>query len=82
MDALADLLAGVRARSAAFCRTVLEPPWALRIADGARLALVTTVRRHAWIVRPARSGAATVSPAPMSRVVRTRCGSTRARSRS
>ncbi|MBB3052335.1 AraC-like DNA-binding protein [Prauserella isguenensis] len=50
MDALADLLAGVRARSAAFCRTVLEPPWALRIADGARLALVTTVRGHAWLV--------------------------------
>ncbi|GAA1204507.1 AraC family transcriptional regulator [Prauserella alba] len=50
MDALADLLAGVRARSAAFCRSVLEPPWALRIADGARLALVTVTRGHAWLV--------------------------------
>lgn len=50
MDALADLLAGVRARSAAFCRTVLEPPWALRIADGSRLALVTVTRGHAWLV--------------------------------
>ncbi|KMS65962.1 AraC family transcriptional regulator [Prauserella rugosa] len=57
MDALADVLAGVRARSAAFCRTVLEPPWALRIDDGARLALVTMVRGHAWIVPDAGSGA-------------------------
>ncbi|MQA00058.1 MAG: helix-turn-helix domain-containing protein [Dehalococcoidia bacterium] len=50
MDPLADLLDGVRARTAAFCRAVLEPPWALRIADGAALALVTTLRGHAWIV--------------------------------
>ncbi|MQA03469.1 MAG: helix-turn-helix domain-containing protein [Streptosporangiales bacterium] len=50
MDALADLLDGVRARSAAFCRAVLEPPWALRIADGAMLALATSLRGHAWIV--------------------------------
>ncbi|WP_026875130.1 AraC family transcriptional regulator [Jiangella gansuensis] len=50
MDALADLLDGVRARSAAFCRVVLEPPWALRIADGAPLALAAALRGHAWIV--------------------------------
>lgn len=50
MDPLADLLEGVRARSAAFCRAILEPPWALRIADGAALALATTLRGHAWIV--------------------------------
>lgn len=50
MDALADLLTGVHARSAAFCQTILEPPWSLRIADGAPLALATTVRGHAWIV--------------------------------
>lgn len=47
---LADLLDGVHARSAAFCRAVLEPPWSLRIADGARLALAATVHGHAWIV--------------------------------
>ncbi|TYB71400.1 AraC family transcriptional regulator [Nonomuraea sp. PA05] len=50
MDPLADLLDGVRARSAEFCRAVLEPPWALRIADGAMLTLATALRGHAWIV--------------------------------
>ena len=50
MDALADLLSGARAHSAAFCRTVLEPSWALRIADQAPLALATVLRGHAWIV--------------------------------
>ncbi len=50
VDALADLLDGVRARSAAFCQAILEPPWSLRIADGARLALATALCGHAWIV--------------------------------
>jgi AraC-like DNA-binding protein len=50
MDALADLLDRVRARSAAFCQVVLEPPWALRIAEDAPLALVTAPHGHAWIV--------------------------------
>ena len=50
MDALGDVLDGVRARSASFCRVELWPPWALRIADQAPLALVTTVRGDAWIV--------------------------------
>ncbi|GAB1822801.1 AraC family transcriptional regulator [Herbidospora sp. RD11066] len=50
MDPLADLLQGVRAHSAAFCKAILQPPWALRIADGARLALASALRGHAWIV--------------------------------
>ena len=50
VDPLADLLVGVRARSTAFCQAILDPPWALRIADGAALALATTLRGHAWIV--------------------------------
>ncbi|MEV0581473.1 AraC family transcriptional regulator [Nonomuraea sp. NPDC050310] len=50
MDPLADLLDGVRARSAAFCQAVLEPPWSLRIADEAALALATVLRGHAWVV--------------------------------
>ncbi|WP_214105364.1 AraC family transcriptional regulator [Acrocarpospora catenulata] len=50
MDPLADLLQGVRAHSAAFCQAILQPPWALRIADGARLALASALRGHAWIV--------------------------------
>jgi AraC-like DNA-binding protein len=50
VDVLADLLDGVHARTAAFCRVVLEPPWAMRIADEAPLALATALRGHAWIV--------------------------------
>jgi AraC-like DNA-binding protein len=50
VDPLSDLLEGVRARTAAFCQAILNPPWALRIADGAALALATTLRGHAWIV--------------------------------
>ncbi|MGW0810745.1 AraC family transcriptional regulator [Nonomuraea sp. NPDC002799] len=50
MDPLAALLDGVRARSAEFCRAILDPPWSLRIADGATLALATALRGHAWIV--------------------------------
>jgi AraC-like DNA-binding protein len=50
MDPLTDLLDGVRARSASFCQAILEPPWALRIADRAALALATPLRGHAWIV--------------------------------
>lgn len=50
MDPLADLLDGLRARSAAFCRTELDPLWGLRIVDGAALALAlaTTVRGAAY----------------------------------
>lgn len=50
IDPLADLLDGVRARTSSFCQAILDPPWALRIADGAALGLVTTLRGHAWIV--------------------------------
>jgi AraC-like DNA-binding protein len=50
VDALGDVLDGVRARSASFCRVALSPPWALRIADQAPLALVATIRGEAWIV--------------------------------
>jgi AraC-like DNA-binding protein len=50
MDPLSDLLVGVRARTAAFCQAILDPPWALRIADGAALAFVMTMRGHTWIV--------------------------------
>lgn len=50
MDAFADLLDGARARGALFNQTIMEPPWSLRIADGAPLALATLLRGHAWIV--------------------------------
>jgi AraC-like DNA-binding protein len=50
VDALGDVLDGVRARSASFCRVELRPPWSLRIADESPLALATTVRGEAWVV--------------------------------
>lgn len=50
MDPLGDLLDGVRAHTASFCQTVLRRPWALRIDDGAPLALASTVYGEAWIV--------------------------------
>jgi AraC-like DNA-binding protein len=65
MDPLADLLVGVRARSTAFCQAILEPPWGLRIDDGAALALVTTLRGHAWVV-PDQGAAVLVRPGDVS----------------
>jgi AraC-like DNA-binding protein len=50
MDALSGFLEGPRARSAFVLRSVLEPPWSLRIQDEAPLAVVAMVRDHAWIV--------------------------------
>jgi AraC-like DNA-binding protein len=50
MDPLGDLLDGVRARTAAFCQAVLDPPWGLRIDDRAPLALATPLRGHAWVI--------------------------------
>ncbi|CAG6396229.1 AraC family transcriptional regulator [Streptomyces cocklensis] len=49
MDALANLLDGPRARGAFLLRSVLTPPWSIRIADRAPLTLVHMVRGDAWI---------------------------------
>lgn len=50
MDALTSLLDGPRARGAFLMRSILEPPWSLRIQDGAPLALVAVVRGGACVV--------------------------------
>ncbi|WP_280473390.1 AraC family transcriptional regulator [Nocardia asiatica] len=50
MDAVSELLAGVRARGAVFRQTIMRPPWALRMASGAPLTLATMLRGRAWIV--------------------------------
>ncbi|MEU0602000.1 AraC family transcriptional regulator [Streptomyces sp. NPDC006393] len=49
MDALATLLDGPRARGAFLLRSVLTPPWAVKVADLAPLTLVHMVRGDAWI---------------------------------
>ncbi|MET8046384.1 AraC family transcriptional regulator [Streptosporangium sp. NPDC005286] len=50
MDALTDLLDGPRARGAFLLRSILSPPWSLRIQDRAPLALAAMVRGEAWVV--------------------------------
>ncbi|MBU2670940.1 AraC family transcriptional regulator [Actinoplanes bogorensis] len=65
MDALTGLLDGPRARGAFLLRSVLDPPWSLRIQDGSPLSLLTMVRGEAWILKqdtaPARIGAGDVA---------------------
>jgi hypothetical protein len=50
MDALDGLLDGPRARGAFLLRSILEPPWCLRIQDEALLTLVAMVRGQAWVL--------------------------------
>ncbi|MFD4997845.1 AraC family transcriptional regulator [Streptomyces buecherae] len=50
MDAVSELLGQVRARGAVFRRTIMRPPWALRMASGAPLTLAMMARGRAWIV--------------------------------
>ncbi|MDT0491126.1 AraC family transcriptional regulator [Streptomyces griseus] len=50
MDALAGLLDGPRARGAFLLRMVMEPPWAVRVADRAPICLMSVTRGTAWIV--------------------------------
>ncbi|MFA6298816.1 MAG: AraC family transcriptional regulator [Nocardioides sp.] len=50
MDVLEVLLEGPRARGAFLLRSLLDPPWSLRIEDKAALALVCVTRGDAWLV--------------------------------
>jgi AraC-like DNA-binding protein len=50
MDAVAGLLDGPRARGAFLLRSLLDPPWSLRIADEAPLCLVAVTRGEAWLL--------------------------------
>jgi Cupin len=47
MDAVAGLLDGPRARGAFLLRSLLDPPWSIRIADEAPLCLVALTRGEA-----------------------------------
>src|SRR5215207_9477254 len=49
MDAVAGLLDGPRARGAFLLRSSLDPPWSLRIEDGAPLTVVAVVEGTAWV---------------------------------
>ncbi|MCX5199784.1 AraC family transcriptional regulator [Streptomyces sp. NBC_00249] len=50
MDTLTGLLEGPKARGAFLQKSVLNPPWALRIEDRAALSVMTPVRGTAWLV--------------------------------
>jgi AraC-like DNA-binding protein len=50
MDALAGLLDGARAHGAFLLRSVMEPPWSIRIEDRAPLSLMAMVRGDAWVI--------------------------------
>lgn len=49
MDVLTGLLDGPRARNAFLLRSLLEPPWSLRLQDGSPLTLATLLRGTAWV---------------------------------
>jgi AraC-like DNA-binding protein len=49
MDGLAGFLNGPRARGAFLLRSVLDPPWSLRIRDEAPLTVAAVVRGHTWV---------------------------------
>jgi len=61
MDALDRLLDGPRARGAFLLRSILEPPWCLRVQDQAPLTLVSLLRGEAW-VRPDLGDAVHLQP--------------------
>ena len=44
------LLDGARARSAFVLRSIMDPPWSIRIQDRAPLSLIAIVRGTAWVV--------------------------------
>ena len=50
MDAFSAVLDGPRARGAFLLRTVLQPPWAIRVEDQAPLTVLTVVKGMAWVL--------------------------------
>ncbi|MCK9903442.1 AraC family transcriptional regulator [Parafrankia colletiae] len=72
MDAVVGLLDGPRAHGAFLQRSILTPPWSLRIQDEAPLAVAAVVRGDAWVLpdggAPVRLGPGDVAiirgPAP------------------
>ncbi|MFE2288781.1 AraC family transcriptional regulator [Streptomyces sp. NPDC059443] len=50
MDTLTGLLEGPKARGAFLLKSVLNPPWSLRVEDRAPLSVVTMVHGDAWLL--------------------------------
>ncbi|MBF6334066.1 AraC family transcriptional regulator [Nocardia transvalensis] len=68
MDPLESLLEGPRARGAFVMRSLLDPPWSLRIRDEAPLTVVAVVRGGGWIVPDPGSGVGTPVSGELCRV--------------
>jgi AraC-like DNA-binding protein len=49
MDVLVGFLSGPRARGAFLLRSVMDPPWSLRVRDEAPLTIAAVVRGTAWV---------------------------------
>jgi AraC-like DNA-binding protein len=62
VDALAGLLDGPRAQGAFLLKVVLSPPWSIRIADEAPLAIFTLLDGDAWLLHPGLDGPAHLHP--------------------
>ncbi len=65
MDEVSALLEGPRAASAFLLRSLLDPPWSIRIRDESPLTVVAMVRGAAWVIPeagPESRGAAAGSP--------------------
>jgi hypothetical protein len=75
MDALTGLLDGPRARGAFLLRSILDPPWSMRIQDQAPLTLVAMVRGEAWVV-PDGGDAVRLRPGDVAVRIRTRSPTT------
>ena len=50
MDAFGGLLDGPRARGAFALRTVMTPPWSLRILAESPITVLAMVKGHAWVI--------------------------------
>jgi len=50
MDAFGGLLDGPRARGAFALRTVMTPPWSLRILAESPITVLAMVQGHAWVI--------------------------------
>jgi hypothetical protein len=49
VDSLAGFLDGPRARVAFLLRSIMNPPWSLRVQDEAPLTITAVVKGEAWI---------------------------------
>ncbi|WP_280363971.1 AraC family transcriptional regulator [Nocardia wallacei] len=68
MDPLESLLEGPRARGALVMRSLLDPPWSLRVRDESPLTVVALVRGGGWVLPDPHSGAGSAESAQLGRV--------------